>query len=155
MSSNKRVFFWSAVFLVLLACSLLFYLLRPFREDQRILFFPAETTNQLVGEMRKIFHLKDVEESVRKLVQEMILGPIELKLGRALPKTTKIRSILVRDKKLFLKFSDDIIFSESSLELSFQEMIQAVKKTVTFNFPWIEDIVVFVEGQQPKIENYE
>ena len=88
-------------------------------------------------------------------MQEMILGPIELKLGRALPKTTKIRSILVRDKKLFLNFSDDIIFSESSLALSFQEMIQAVKKTVTFNFPWIEDIVVFVEGQQPKIENYE
>ena len=155
MSSNKRVFFWSVVFLALLAYSLLFYLLRPFREDQRILFFPTETTNQLVGEMRKIFHLKDVEESVRKLVQEMVLGPIELKLGRALPKTTKIRSILVRDKKLFLNFSDDIIFSESSLALSFQEMIQAVEKTVTFNFPWIEDIVVFVEGQQPKIENYE
>jgi hypothetical protein len=155
MSSNKRVIFWSAVFLALLACSLLFYLLRPFKEDQRILFFPTETTNQLVGEMRKIFHLKDVEESMRKLIQEMILGPIELKLGRALPKTTKIRSILVRDKKLFLDFSYDIIFSDSAIALSFQEMIQAVKKTITFNFPWIEDIVVFVEGQQPETEHYE
>ena len=119
---------------------------------RRVLFFPNETTLSLRGEYRKIRLHEDGEEDVHQVLKELILGPMELRSGRVLPINAKIRSVILRDRMLYIDFAVDILFPKNRSELTIDDMVAAVKQTVFFNFPRIKEIFVFIDGRLLKSE---
>ena len=132
--------------MILLVGSLLLYLTDTDRMDFRVIFFPDESTGDWRGEERKIPHFASIEDAAYALIKEIILGPAKLRLMRALPKNTVLRSVLLREEILYVDFSDHLAVPENAAELSLETMIDGVKRTILYNFPSIEGVVVFVGG---------
>ena len=149
---NRGVVVAGGLLSALLLASLLIFLLNPARTTQRVLFFPTETGPTLRGEYRKIRLNGDRELDILEIVKELILGPVQLKLSRVLPRNAAVRSILLRDRVLYLDFTQDILFPHGPIDLDFDEMIEAVRRTVLHNFPWIRQIYMFVDKRMPKSE---
>ena len=125
---------------------MIIFLARPGRTDQHILFFPSETTDEWIGEARNIHHTREIEESVKALLQELALGPITLRLEPALPKGTGVRSVLIREGTAYLDFTAHLAVPDSSFQISFSEMLEGIKKSVFYNFPSIKKVIVYVDG---------
>ena len=143
----RNTLIWGGLFLLVLVLSILIFLFRQDPRVQRVLFFPRETAEQWDGEFRRIFEKHDLEEAVTELLKEAILGPMQIRHGRLLPRNVRIRSLVVREGTVYLDFSDDLFFPEGEVAISLQEMMSGVKKAIRFNFPEIERINVFIGGQ--------
>ena len=137
---------WSGILLLLFFGSLIRYLTDAERMDFRIIFFPDESTQEWRGEERKVPHHSTPEEAVHALIKEIILGPAKLRLIRAMPKDTYVRSVLLRGETLYVDFSEHPAEPDSNTDISFEAMLEGVKKTVLYNFPSIEYVVVFIGG---------
>jgi len=142
----RNLIVWSSIFAGVLLLSLILYLARPGRTDGYVLFFPSEITGEWVGEARDIRHTRIKEEAVLALLKEFALGPVGLQLEPALPKGTGIRSVLLRKETVYLDFTAQLAVSYQSLSISFAEMLEGIEKTVLYNFPSIDTVVMYVEG---------
>ena len=141
---TRNLIIWSSAFLAAFLLSLILFLVNPDRTERYVLFFPSEITREWTGEARDIYHTGDTEESVRVLLKELALGPIGLRLDETVPKGTRIRAVLLRDNTLYLDFTAHL--AEPGRQLSFPEMLAGIRKTVLYNFPSIENVVIYVEG---------
>jgi len=149
--SRKSTVFGSA-FLFVLALSLVLFLSVADNKQELVLFFPNDSNHQLTGEMRVVPKKGNIEGNIRELVNGLILGPEKLRHDRALAKDTSIRSLMVRGNHLYLDFSPDILFPEGDTSTGFSESLDAVRKSVKFNFPDIKKITITVNGELPKSE---
>jgi hypothetical protein len=59
---------------------------------------------------------------------------------------------MLREKTLFVDFGDKIIFAQEYIDKNFEWVMDAVKKAVRFNFPFIDTIIITINGQQPLTE---
>lgn len=147
MESNVKSFIiWASVLATALLLSLVLFLVRSDRKDRFVLFFPSETTLEWTGEARNIPHKKELEDSVRELLKELALGPIRLRLTRSLPAETSIESVLLRKKDLYIDFSEHLAMYSASLPISFDMVLAGVRKSVFYNFPFVENLFIFVGG---------
>ena len=137
---------WSGILILLFLGSLILYITDAGRMDFRVIFFPDESAQEWRGEERKVPHHSTPEEAAHALIKEIILGPAELRLARALPKDTYIRSVLLRNDTLFVDFSEHPAEPEGNMGISFEAMLEGVRRTVLYNFPSIERVVVFIGG---------
>jgi hypothetical protein len=137
---------WASIFLATLLLSFILFQVRPDRKDRVVLFFPSEATAEWIGEGRNIPHMDTTEESVHELLKEITLGPIRLRLGLALPRGTRVRSVVLSDGSLYIDLSEHVVLAENSTSATFVEMLEAVRKSVLFNFPSIDEVVLFVRG---------
>lgn len=145
-SKTINLIVWSSIFAAAFLFSLIMFLARPGRKDRLVLFFPSETTAEWVGEGRNIPHMRETEDSVHELLKEIALGPTRLRLDTALPKQTRVRSVVLREDTLYVDFSEHVTTDASTLTLPLDQMLEGVKKSVLFNFPDISDVVIFVRG---------
>ena len=137
---------WASIFVATLFLSFILFQARPDRKDRVVLFFPSEASSEWLGEGRNIPHMDTTEESVHELLKELTLGPIRLRLGLALPRDTRVRSVVLSDGTLYVDFSEHLVLAVSSLSTPFPETLEAVRKSVLFNFPSIDEVVLFVHG---------
>ncbi len=135
-----------------LIISLLLFLLHGTDMHKQVLFFPEYRTSECAGEERLLPTKPTTEKEIELLVKEILLGPFNVNYVPVLPKATSIRSIMLRGGELYIDFSVDVIFQESDSRLSFEESVNCVKKSITFNYPHIDRIVVTVNGEQPKFD---
>ncbi|HOV62271.1 MAG TPA: GerMN domain-containing protein [Spirochaetia bacterium] len=146
----KRPFFVGlGVFCGLFLVSLVFYLVIAYGSVERVLFFPRENSSTLAGELRVVPDKRGKEEDIRILISELLLGPAKLDLSRVVPRGTRLNSVLLRKGVLYVDFSNDIFLGRKESELSFDEMLAAVRKTILFNFKRIKSIIISIEGQIP------
>ena len=144
----KRVsIIYAGCFLSLLLISFFLYFIFSGNITYRVLFFPKEFTYEFSGELRRLPKRKTVEENIHLVVDELILGPIDIHSARVLSEKVKLNSILFRNKKLYLDFSPDIIITEYDVHLSFNEILEGIKKTLIFNFPDLDEIIISVGGE--------
>jgi spore germination protein GerM len=141
----------AAGLLLLLLISLVLYWARPIQSVQRVLFFPTEVSPELVGEIRAIANRREREDDIIAVIKELILGPMELWNRRALPREARLRSVLLRNGVAYVDLSEHVLFS-SDFRPALDEMIEALRKTVLYNFRRVRRVVVFVEGQLPRSE---
>jgi len=149
---NRTSVMWGGLFLFFFALSLALFLLFADNHQEVVLFFPNDSNHRLTGESRVIPRHGTIEENLTTLVDGLILGPEKLQHDRALPRATQIRSLMLRKGVLYIDFSPDILFPEQETSLGFIESLTAVKKTITFNYPEIDRILITVDGQEPKSE---
>jgi hypothetical protein len=116
------------------------------RTDRYVLFFPSETTDTWIGETRDIRHTRDAEKALFALLKELALGPITLRFEPAVPKGTGVRSVLLRERKAYLDFTGHLAVPEKSFGIPFEEMLSGIKKSVLYNFPGVEEVIIYVAG---------
>ena len=143
---TRNLIIWAGIFAAAFLISLIIFLARPGRTDQYVLFFPSETTDEWIGEARNIHHTREIEKSIQALLQELALGPITLRLEPALPKGTGVRSVLFRERTVYLDFTAHLAVPETGFQVSFSEMLAGVKKSVLYNFPTVDEVVIYVDG---------
>ena len=143
---TKYIIAWLSVFAAAFALSLIFFLTNDSRKEQRVLFFPNETTSEWSGEVRNITHRRVPEDAVHELLKEIILGPMRLRLERAVPEDTAIRSVILRENVLFADFSAHLAVGGGGVTVGFESILEGIKKNILFNFPSISEVHLFVEG---------
>ena len=141
----------SAALFVVFAVSLSLYAVEGASRARRVLLFPDAGTGKLVGEERFLPRTGDRQESVELLVKEMLLGPESIELGRVVPGSTLIRSVMVRDREAYVDLSADVVLDLAQTPLGLADTMQAVANNVYFNFPRLRRVKVYVNGQVPQM----
>lgn len=118
-------------------------------QRDRTLFFPGARTSEVSGELRRLPRLDTTREDLRLLMREIILGPTEIRHGRLVPRGTQLRSVIVRDNKAFINFSEGILFEAPEQQLALEEVLDVLRRTVRYNFREIDRVVFTINGQLP------
>lgn len=137
---------WGGVIVLLLAVSILLFLLVGNKFTRRAVFFPNERSLELQGELRRVPRRKDREENIYLLMRELLLGPSDISHARLTPRAAEINTVMFRGESLYLDFSPDVLFEDKQRPIPFDLVLIGIKQTVTFNFPAIQDIRISVDG---------
>jgi len=121
---------------------------------RQVLFFPMDNGKSTDAEIRLIPRIRDREERILETVKELLLGPSELKLNNILPAGTKIRTVILREKTLYLDFSEHFIYDSRGMTLPYGERIELLKRNLMFNYPFLDNISITVNGQIPDSSFY-
>ncbi len=137
------------VFLLLLLLSLtLFFTGKHWA--RRTLFFPEIGSSKLAGETRFLPRRPTLEGNVRLLVEETVLGP-EMPMHRPLvPRQTRLQSVLVRQRDVYVSLSDGILRADVDTPFAPEQSLEALSTLILFNFPRIRRLELLIEGQVPR-----
>lgn len=111
-----------------------------------MLFFPDGTTGLPRGESRKMPAQKSREAEVEYLLRELVLGPTVIQYARALPRDTRVRSVLYRGDTLFVDFSQHLVLDVGDLVLGFLPTLAIVRRTLEYNYPGVDEICFSIAG---------
>jgi hypothetical protein len=135
--------------------ALSFNLMYPPERVARTLFFPGATRTDLSSERRLIPRVASSERAVGLVVQEMLLGPINIAHGRALPRETTINSVMLQDRVVYLDLNRDPILARSDVEGLVETGFEAIRRSILFNFRSINEVVITIEGNVPFVPAYQ
>ena len=121
---------------------------RPGKSVYLVLFFPDATTGEHRGERREIPTQPNRESEIEYVLRELILGPTVLQLSRALPRDTRIESVIYRNDVVYLNFDPELLFQEGEGAPRLDESLDIVRKTIEFNYPMVDEIRFFVAGSE-------
>lgn len=113
---------------------------------RRVLFFPGRSS--FSGEMRRVPKQNTVEGDVELLIRELILGPYQIDHLRTVPENTKLQNLLIRDKSLlYVDFSTDLVVYDDKFSIVTEKMTTLIRRNIIYNFPFLEEITLSVDGQ--------
>lgn len=146
----RRVF-QITVFLALIALVVfgLYHFRRQSVYAERTLFFVEPVAKAVVMEHRLIAEKHDLELDVELLIKDELLGPALLVRDSVFPAGTRLNHVMLRSGTLYADLSIEAMFPSAHSGLNFEDSIQILKKTISFNFPQIEQIVITVDGSVP------
>ena len=135
--------------LLCIAIALGFFLIWPPDREARTLFFPGTTDATLSGERRLVPRSSDQSRELYLVVQELILGPAEIRHGRLMPRNTRISSLAMVDGIVYVDLSPEMIFGEEEVRIDVAAGLGGVEATLLYNFRWLEQVVLTIGGQEP------
>ena len=135
--------------LLCIAIAVGFFLIWPPDREARTLFFPGTTDATLSGERRLVPRSSDQSRELYLVVQELILGPAEIRHGRLLPRDTRISSLAMVDQTAYVDLSPEMMFGEDEVRIDVAEGLSGVQATLLYNFRWLERVVLTIGGQEP------
>jgi len=138
---------WGGILCGIFVLSLVLYIFTGSSYVNRVLFFPAEGSLHLAGELRRLPKSARDEENIKLVVDELILGPVELSLKKLLPKHTTVRTCMLRDRTVYLDLSPELIVNTEGTELSVDESLFGIEQSIRFNFPGVERVIFFIDGE--------
>jgi hypothetical protein len=148
-AEQKKKTLAAGAFLAVFLIALTAYLIGGRERMHCVIFFPETAAEELSGEPRSIYRQDTLSANIQALVNEMVLGPMDIRHANMFPRTTRVRSVFVRDGAAYIDFSEEVIFLGSENKTSFEELMSAVNRTVLFNFHTISRIVITIGGQEP------
>ena len=147
---DKKQTILGAVLLVsALLFSLLSLLLFPQEYTRRVLFFPNGVTGEPAGEEHLLPRRGEREAAIELFVEELVLGPNTLGSVGILPERSSIELLMLRDGKLYLDFSPEILDTEEELRISFDDVLDMTEYNIRYNFPFLGSVEITVTGQLP------
>lgn len=135
------------ILILLITVTFLFHMEKG--RTQHILFFPLDSMNGNNAEIRNIYRSAESSRRLDLFIQEMILGPVELKMNPFIPAGTKLKASIWKGNTLYLDFNKDFILNSQQIPFSYTEKIEYLNENIKFNFPQIKEIIVSIEGQIP------
>jgi hypothetical protein len=149
-AADRRAIGVSAAALLLLLLASLTLFLTGKHWARRTLFFPEISSARLAGETRFLPRRPTLEGNVRLLLEETILGP-EMPMHRPLvPRQTRLQSVLVRQRDVYVSLSDGILQADADTPFTPEQSLEALSTLVLFNFPRIRRLELLIEGQVPR-----
>jgi hypothetical protein len=135
--------------LAALLIALAIYLIWPPPRIARTLFFPGNTTSKLTGEQRLVPRTRSRDRALELIVEEVILGPTMIAHGRAVPRETRIQSFVVAGDVVYVDLSPEILFDSDEVRVDTRDGIEAIVRSLRYNFRSIENVQVTINGQVP------
>ena len=142
------------ILVVCIAIAVGFFLIWPPDLEARTLFFPGTTAVSFSAERRLLPRASDRRREIFLVVQELILGPAQIRHGRLLPRSTRISSLAIDDSTIYLDLSPDLIFGEEEVRVDVQTGLEGIEATVLYNFRWVEEVVLTIGGQEPFVPSF-
>ncbi len=139
------------VFIFLLSLAL--FLLLGNGNVVRVLFFPSETGSRLVAEQRFVPRARGLEKQVAALVDDVLLGPMSPDALRLFPRGVTVNAVLLRGRTLFLDLSSRLLAEDPEIPLHGKPALDALKRSIRFNFPRLREIVITIDGQPPRFQD--
>lgn len=137
------------IFLLLLSIGI--YIPTAIHKSDKVFFFYERQTDKIIGEKRRIPKIIfNKEHNIDVFVNELLLGPADMKLDPLFPIGTKVKKILYRDKSLYVDLNFMALFPDKKAVHGFDKGIELVEKNIKFNFSYVKDIVITVLGQEPE-----
>lgn len=104
---------------------------------------------ELSGEQRLVPRSSDPQKELYLVVEELILGPAEIRHGRLLPRETRISSLALSGATVYVDLSPEMIFGEEEVRVNVPQGLSGIEQTLLYNFRWLEKIVLTIGGQEP------
>ncbi len=142
-----RSMLWGGILCGIFTLSLVLYIFTGSSYVNRVLFFPVEGSLHLAGELRRLPKEDRNEDNIELLVDELILGPVDLSFKKLLPKDTTVRTCMLRDRTVYLDLSPELIVNQEGTELSVDESLLGIERSIRYNFPGVEDVIFFIDGE--------
>ncbi|AFG37730.1 GerMN domain-containing protein [Spirochaeta africana] len=117
--------------------------------QELVLFFPGAVRTGISGEPRAVPHSGTREQRVSRVVEEILLGPMSVEKGRVFSRGTELRSLLLRRGVLYMDFDAERLLKQQDTNLGFADAEQALKRSINYNFPFVKEIIITVNGQIP------
>ncbi len=119
---------------------------KPVKEDTVPVkvYFGTHNARYVVAEVHM---LKNDSQLMQRAMETLAAGPNSSDLVSVIPRATKVRSVVVRDKTAFVDFSEEIAkrgFGGSATEVL---AVGAIVNTLT-EFPEVERVQILVEGKK-------
>ncbi|MBN1649011.1 MAG: GerMN domain-containing protein [Spirochaetales bacterium] len=168
MNDRMKLITGLSAFAFIFLVSLIIFKLSPDDIKYRVLFFPADETNRLIGETRRLKDRGKLEKDAEILLREILLGPSVLEHNRYIPRGTKLQSVMLRDSVLYVDYSVQIqqlvlrevignppaaesgkVMPRDMMPLGLAGALGVVQKTIKFNFPLIRQVVFTINGEIP------
>ncbi len=129
--------------------SLTVYTVVNFHKSERVFFFPDHQNSRIVGETRKIpaFFLKK-EKNIDIFVNELLLGPINMKLDPLFSSGTKPEKVLYRNKIVYLDLNFKALVPDKKAIHGFDKGVKMLDKNIRFNFPYVSKVVFTISGHE-------
>jgi len=137
------------VFLGALAVSLLVFLVWGNRMTVRVLFFPVGHGRALAAEERFLPRHRGIDQEVKELVDGVLLGPMRNDSARLFPRGAQAIAALVRGRILYLDLPSRVLADDSEIPLKGRDALEALTRSIRFNFPQLHEIVYYIDGQAP------
>ena len=138
------------VFLGVLLLSVVLFLFIGHGKSERLLFFPSSSGRRMVAEERLLPRHRTLEENVTELAEGVLLGPTRTDALRVFPRGGSVLSALIHGRTLYLDLSPNLLEEDPEVPLKGQDALDALGRSLRFNFPSIREIVFFVDGQLPR-----
>jgi hypothetical protein len=139
-----------AVFVGVLVVSVAFFLFFGNGTTNRILFFPALTGRSLVAEQRSLPRRGGFEKDVTELVEGVLLGPTRHDAQRLFPRGGRVTAAMMGRGTLYLDLSPLILVEDPDVPLAGKDALDALARSIRFNFPRVRSVVFLVDGQPPR-----
>ncbi len=107
-------------------------------------YFGTHNARYLVAE---VYQLKPGPQLMQQALETMANGPRSSDLVAVIPKATKVKSVVVRDRMAIVDFSSELVkrgFGGSATEIL---AVAAIVNTLT-EFPEVERVQILVEGKK-------
>jgi hypothetical protein len=137
-------------FVGVLALSLLLYLALGNGATSRILFFPVQKGRRLVAEQRYLPRKGGIEKDIVELVEGVLLGPTRHDAQRLFPHGGRVTAAMLGGRTLYLDLTPAILADDPEITLRGREALDALARTIRFNFPRVREVVFLVDGQSPR-----
>lgn len=116
-----------------------------------MLWFPNVVGSRDVAEWHYLPYQSGREERMHAYVQEVILGPVTVGAVPYIPRDVAIRLLILDDDgTLYIDFDDRILFAgDTGEETDFVSISERLRRSLRHNFPYLDRIVITVEGHLP------
>jgi hypothetical protein len=147
MTSDRTLWGTLGALGFLFVLSLALYFVLPGNLTRTVLRFPAEISHRLVPEARSLPFTWDREHNVELTVREILLGPARHDHLRLFSRDANLRSVLVRQGKVYIDLSKEAFIPDADVVYSPRMALEVLKKTLMDNFVGVTQVLVSVGGE--------
>lgn len=142
---------WLIVIIVILFVSLMVFL--SFRNYYSgYLFYPDRTRTKLYAEQRNIIFGNSRIDRINKVVEELILGPINIRYINIFPVNSKLLSSIIYNDTVILNFNKETVM-DMALDKNrnvYRLFVQSVVHSVCYSDKGIKKVIFYFDGKEYK-----
>lgn len=147
MTSDRTLLGALAALVVVFLLSLSLYLFLPGKLVRVVFQFPDEITKNLSREVRSLPFTWEQEHDVELAVREILLGPARHNHLRLFSREARLRSVLVRNEKVYIDLSKEAFLPDPDVIYSPTVALEVLKATLMDNFAGVFQVMISVGGE--------
>ena len=158
MNLFSKIWYFLALVIFVLVIALILLINRE-NFNNRLLCYPDKELKGLLCERREVTKGRNKKEKIRNIVNELLLGPIDPKLYNYFPKESKLLSVVLENKSIYLNFNRDFLLNVNENKKGkysvYHLMIYSIINSIHLNIRGIERYYILFNGIQYEfIDNF-
>jgi hypothetical protein len=134
-----------------LVATVVWMMLLPGRWERRILIFPDTLGAGGHYEYRLVPQRNGSEEKIEILLDELLLGPVQIGAVPFLPRDSSFNSVVLDRGIVYVDITEEVLFGPETGRIAFEDSLDLIRRNLRLNFPWLKEIVVTIAGSVPGV----